>query len=151
MANRPRYKERREEKKSGKTWLIVGAGCLVFVIFGGGILAAMIMPALGKAREKAREAQCKNELRMLGAEIAIARDDNANDALPENLYGNCKVSNKPFVYYYSKDEKLINDPDYIMVFCEHHQQALFGDGSVRKSSSGIESKDTRKTEIDSIP
>jgi len=49
---------------------------LLVVVSIIGILAAMLMPTLGKARERARQAQCKNNLKQIGAAFNMYADDN---------------------------------------------------------------------------
>src|SRR5260221_5410173 len=49
------------------------------------ILASMLLPALGKAKEKARTIQCANNLRQLGLSMQMYGDDNG-ERLP-TAYG----------------------------------------------------------------
>ncbi len=60
-------------RKSIPTWLLVvcGAGCLLMVLVIGGILAAVMIPALLRAREAAKIASCANNLRVLGTSVAL--------------------------------------------------------------------------------
>ncbi|MBU4377116.1 MAG: DUF1559 domain-containing protein [Candidatus Omnitrophica bacterium] len=54
---------------------------LLVVIVIIGILAALIIPAMGAAREGARRAMCANNLRQIGVALYMYADDN-NDSLP---------------------------------------------------------------------
>lgn len=65
------YLDGRPKQKSGTPWLLIigicGAGFVVVI----GILAAMILPALGKARMKAKEARSKSNLKQIYQEIVV--------------------------------------------------------------------------------
>ena len=57
---------------------------LLVVVAIIGILAAMILPALGRARKKARIASCKSNLKNIGTLVSSYYSDGASDLIPDD-------------------------------------------------------------------
>ena len=71
-------------KKSPKVFTLIE---LLFVIAIIAILAAMLLPALGKAREKARSIACVNKLKQMAFAFSMYADDNDDWCISRKLSG----------------------------------------------------------------
>ena len=89
---------------------------LLVVIAIIAILAAMLLPALQRARSQAQTTQCKNHLFQLGRFMSMYADDNRDhyhfsaDGNAVNSYGTFTKTTKPFYTYVGRAASGTNEP-----------------------------------------
>jgi prepilin-type processing-associated H-X9-DG protein len=69
----------RDESMRGNRFTLVEMLVVIAVI---ALLLAMFLPVIAKAKEKAMEAVCKNNLRQIGSAVACYPDENSGYAIP---------------------------------------------------------------------
>ena len=79
-------KKKKQPSKRNK-WLLgllIGCGTFMFIVMIGGILAAMLLPALSRAKGQARKTVCLSNLSQIGVSLHMYAQENG-EHFPENL------------------------------------------------------------------
>jgi prepilin-type N-terminal cleavage/methylation domain-containing protein/prepilin-type processing-associated H-X9-DG protein len=98
-------KPRSQNKALGQAFTLIE---LLVVIASIGILAAMLLPALARAKERARATECLNQLRQAGVAFNLFLQDH-NETLMYRIYQNAPpaILNSPDPAQYGYDEILM--------------------------------------------
>ena len=110
----PQQPQQPPKKTSPGIIVLIVIIVFVSVLIIGGIAAALLLPALSSAREKARQASCVNNLKQIGCEMmmyAYANDDNLPNSgdvmeqlsstgyLYDNMINICPSDKSNYSYY----------------------------------------------------
>lgn len=117
---------------------------LLVVVAIIGILAAMILPALGRAKLKARIASCKSNLKNIATVVSSYYTDGESSQLPDDWI----LASSPF----ELDDGLLTCPvkDGTLTYLQHAhaqngvQYTGFGDSGLAQDQTGEEAHRTEK-------
>jgi prepilin-type processing-associated H-X9-DG protein len=108
----PAPHQRRRQKKSSSTGCLIAAIVVpvvaIIMIAVMGILAAILLPALARAREAARRASCANNMKQIGLNLQIFSQEN------EGAYP--ALSDEPYKLMFSADDFYGNQDNLFSIF-----------------------------------
>ncbi|HQH53515.1 MAG TPA: DUF1559 domain-containing protein [Candidatus Hydrogenedentes bacterium] len=104
-----------QRRSDSNTCLIVGVilgAVAVFMIFVMGILAAILLPALARAREAARRASCQNNLKQMGIVFKMYSNEDPGQYWPplSNVDGTFMFEPDPVCPDYLTDLQILSCP-----------------------------------------
>ena len=138
----------------GEGLAIAGLCVSVFMLFPGG--AAMLLPALAKAKDRAQQIQCMNNMKQVGLSLRMWANDNGDKFPPDLMSISNEVSSPKILVcpaeklrdrkeintwdefsligssydYYGAGKKTTN-PQEVILSCPIHGNSGLADGSVR--------------------
>mgnify|MGYP006279877443 CR=1 FL=1 len=78
----PQYTPPARSGTSPVVWAVLGCGCLAVLLVVMSILAAILLPALARARESARRASCQGNLKQAALVLKIYAEDQEDGLYP---------------------------------------------------------------------